>query len=780
MIQKSFLNRDLKKNCLLLLSKLFAPFIILISVGMFFYPVFLRGLVPIPSDIIVGLYYPWFDDTRGYTVGVPVKNNIPSDIVSLIYPQKLFAANLIRESILPFWNNLIFAGTPLIANFQSSVFYPLNILWFFMSTLDAWVIQVVLQPIFGMFFAYLLYRNWGLTKLSSLFGSVAFSFSGFLIVWLEYNVLYHVMYWLPFTFFLIDRYLKTKFPLYLVGLSLTVCLTIFAGYPQFVLYIGLAVFIYIFFVGVKNMFLFSFYAFVGLGLAGMQLFPGYELLNMSNRGGDNTVAAGNSSFIPLKHLVGFLIPDYFGNPSTLNWWGVGIYDNFATFVGVTTFVLSLIAIYYVRHRREVRYAIVLLIVSLLLSVRSPLSNMISDVNFLGLRAAVASRSLFLSAFAFSILGAFGIEQLRENIGYKQLVRILYLPAILLISISAATYIAKIWLTNSLVEFTNYKDAFDIVNLSVRNLHIGFRNSAIPFATFGIVAIFILLSRVKKIRLLSLSVLLLILYLELFRFGHKYITFSKREYLYPKSKITDYLVSKKNDGEIFRVLGGDVIPMNMLAPYGIETANGYEALYPINYARFLGAVTSGDTGNIAGRYGDIRRFDSDYLDKANVKYILGLKRDKIAVPSKTGSPSYRFDLDKLKPVFEDGSVVIFENIKAFPRAYVSLDGHMVDASVNYVKYSPNSSVIKINSPVNGLLVISDLFYPGWVAEVNGLKTDIIPVDDVFRGIKIDKGEHMVEMEYKPKSFFTGLKISVISLIILTLSQMWFFIKRKQRV
>ncbi|MDO8452524.1 MAG: hypothetical protein Q7S79_02110, partial [bacterium] len=163
----------MKKSYWKSLSRFWVLPAMLLLVGAFFYPVFLKGLVPIPADIIVGLYYPWFDDTHGFTVGVPVKNNIPSDVVSLILPQKLFAAEQIHKGALPFWNNLILAGTPLLANFQSSVLYPLNILWFFFSTIDAWIIQVILQPLLSLTFTYLLLRNWNLSKIASLFGAIA-------------------------------------------------------------------------------------------------------------------------------------------------------------------------------------------------------------------------------------------------------------------------------------------------------------------------------------------------------------------------------------------------------------------------------------------------------------------------------------------------------------------------------------------------------------------------------------------------------------------------------
>ncbi|MDO8452896.1 MAG: YfhO family protein, partial [bacterium] len=613
--------------------------------------------------------------------------------------------------------------------------------------------------------------------IASLFGAIAFAFSGFMLTWLEYNVLNHVMYWLPAMLLVIDKYLKTKNGLYLGALSVSICFAVLAGYPQLVLLEGIAVFIFLLLRDFRKIPLFSLFAFLGLGLAAPQLLTGYELLNLSNRSLDNVVAALNSGFLPYKNFINFLIPDYFGNPTTLNWWGSGSYDNFATFIGITTFTLSLFALRFMWGKKEVKYAAILLVVSILLSIKSPLSLLISETNILGLKSAVAARALFLSTFAFSILAAFGMEKLKEGVSIKQSVRVLYIPFAILISIILATYSSKIWLTNSLIQFADYKEAFDIVNEWVRNLHIAFRNSAIPLATLLCASLLIFLSSIRQIRLLSLSALILLSTLELFRFGYKYVTFTKREYIYPPSKITDFLISKKTEEQPFRVLGGDVIPMNLLAPYGLETASGYESFYPLSYSVHLAKVNDGDLKQATGRYGDIKRYDLDFIDRMNVKYILGLKRDKIAKPSKTGKTSYIFEVEKLKPVFEDGSVIVYENTKAYPRAYLEGQGGSVKGEVFYENYTPNKSTLKVNSPEDADLIVSDQYYPGWTAKVDGVQTDMSPVEDVFRGIKIKAGEHTVEMEYKPKSFYDGLKVSAASLLILGLSMLYFLLKKR---
>jgi hypothetical protein len=69
-------------------------------------------------------------------------------------------------------------------------------------------------------------------------------------------------------------------------------------------------------------------------------------------------------------------------------------------------------------------------------------------------------------------------------------------------------------------------------------------------------------------------------------------------------------------------------------------------------------------------------------------------------------------------------------------------------------------VKTNSP--GLFVLSEQYYPGWRAYVDGKETRIYPVDGILRGIFLDKGKHTLRFEYRPLSFLIGLIVSIVSL------------------
>src|SRR5258708_27527337 len=97
----------------------------------FFRSFVLVGNLPIPSDTIIGLYHPFRDlCALEYPRGIPFKNSLITDPVRQQYPWRSLGIALEKQWKLPLWNPHAFAGTPLLANFQTAAFYPLNVLFF--------------------------------------------------------------------------------------------------------------------------------------------------------------------------------------------------------------------------------------------------------------------------------------------------------------------------------------------------------------------------------------------------------------------------------------------------------------------------------------------------------------------------------------------------------------------------------------------------------------------------------------------------------------------------
>ena len=66
------------------------------------------------------------------------------------------------------------------------------------------------------------------------------------------------------------------------------------------------------------------------------------------------------------------------------------------------------------------------------------------------------------------------------------------------------------------------------------------------------------------------------------------------------------------------------------------------------------------------------------------------------------------------------------------------------------YEPNRLTYDVNSGKGGVLVFSEIYYPGWTATVDGKPVELGRVDYVLRALQIQPGKHQVELSFFPKS------------------------------
>jgi hypothetical protein len=77
------------------------------------------------------------------------------------------------------------------------------------------------------------------------------------------------------------------------------------------------------------------------------------------------------------------------------------------------------------------------------------------------------------------------------------------------------------------------------------------------------------------------------------------------------------------------------------------------------------------------------------------------------------------------------------------------------------------VIDAEAPEDGFLLLTDTFYPGWRAQVDGIPTPIYRANISVRGIQLPKGRHEVRFTYDAPGFARGLKITLLAVSILLL-------------
>ena len=89
----------------------------------------------------------------------------------------------------------------------------------------------------------------------------------------------------------------------------------------------------------------------------------------------------------------------------------------------------------------------------------------------------------------------------------------------------------------------------------------------------------------------------------------------------------------------------------------------------------------------------------------------------------------------------------------------------------MRYEPERIVVNVSAPTQGWLLLSDAWYPGWQARVDGKSTPVQRADVLFRAVAVPEGEHQVEWVFRPASFRLGVAVSLGTLGLLLAGVVW---------
>ena len=91
-----------------------------------------------------------------------------------------------------------------------------------------------------------------------------------------------------------------------------------------------------------------------------------------------------------------------------------------------------------------------------------------------------------------------------------------------------------------------------------------------------------------------------------------------------------------------------------------------------------------------------------------------------------------------------------------------------ATVKFDKYEPNNLQYTVNSKNGGIVVFSEIYYPGWKATVDGQSVELGRVNYILRAVNVKPGKHIVVLDFHPTSISTTETIAYISIVILLLA------------
>lgn len=743
-------------------------FIFGLAVIAFFSPFFFSGKIPIPADTIVGMYHPWRDVVwDGLVSGVPYKNPLITDPVRQQYVWRWLSIEQLRQGALPLWNPYSFSGTPLLANFQSAALYPLNILFLAAPFPVAWGILVVLQPVMAGIFLYWYLRYFSLDRFAAALGALVFAFCGFSIAWLEWNTVIHTILWLPLILLAKEHLIRRFRWSWAVVLVIAESSAIFAGHLQVVFYSILFSTIYLF-VRIlqvsrphimRTLFPFLCTGLIVLAVTAIQWLPTIQFINLSARDIDQGSWMKEGWFIPWHHLVQFIAPDFFGNPTTNNYWGEWNYGEFIGYIGMLPLLFALYAVLFRRDKKTYAFGIAVA-VCLLFALPTPVAKLLYLWNVPFLATSQPTRLLSLICFSLSILSALGLDYWIKR---KTIRKTLISLSILSIGIMICWF------------FAFAPDLFP-VQILPKNLFVLKKNLILPTLLFGS-GLLLLVVQLFERRFTSFGIrrsgivalcILLISAADLLRFGWKFTPFSPSEWLYPQTNIVQFL--GKDQGHA-RVMATDrrIFPPNMAGVYGISDVSGYDPLYLLSYNTLVSAWTRNTPDITPGAFNRILTPDnpeSIFADLLGVKYVISYGEHP--------SP-------KLKPLFSEGQSYLYENPDAFPKVFFVQDVVQVEnkeqemermyalgnslrttavttesvslsalplvdrESARVVEYAPNRITVVATTVVDRLMVLADPWYPTWKVYVDGNEAHMHEVDFMLRGVVVPEGNHTVEFK-----------------------------------
>lgn len=764
----------------------------------FFYQLF-QGKVPFPGDLLVNQEPYRSESIDGFVAGsIPNKAQGP-DVIHELLPWKKFTIDSWKNLQIPFWDPYNFSGNPLMANYQSGVFYPGNIIFFILDFSDAWSIYIFLTPFLSILFTYLFLKRLKLSDAASLFGGLAFSFSLYMTVWMEYGNIGHTFLWLPLILYFTDRFVERNNRVAFLGIVLSSFAAALAGYIQGLFYIYAITFIYFLLKSnslkkpnSRKIFIFISSLALPIFLTAFQMLPTLELFGESTRG-NYSLDQIQKMLNPLYYLITIVAPDFFGNPASRNFWFDGTYIERVSYFGLIPFAFAILAIVSVFKRVEVKVFSILFIFSLLISTDLFITRFFYLIPIPVLSTTVATRILSVFAFSGAILAAFGFEQVLQSKDKKKMFMIFGL----LLAVIIVAFVFTLAYPKTLSDLT-----------VISQLATSKRNLIIPLATLiifgGLTFVFYNLNLFKKYKkMIYVFVIFAITFAELFYYFQKITPFAPKNYMYPETPIMSFL---QKDAGINRFWGYGTayIESNFQTFDKTYSPEGNDPLHIKTYTELLSVSKDGKVpallprpdANIASGYGQEDLSNNSYRQKilniVGIKYVLN--RSEI-LTGDYSPDTVTFPEEKYKLAWQKGLWQAYENKNITQRIFITNKYKVVNEdkalqtllnkdfneketlvlyedpkikqsdlkqSLKVDSYTPNKITISAKTSSDALLYVSDNYYPGWIASIDGQDNKIYLANYTFRAVVVPAGDHKVVFEFKPQSFYYGIYIALAGL------------------
>lgn len=721
------------------------------------------------------------------------------------YPWAKFYQQEIHQGRLPWWTSAIQCGFPLLAEGQIGAFYPLNFLFFYFLPL-AWAYNYIIlfQYLLGgiLFYAFLLRLK--ISRWGSFFASLIYLFGSAQGGYFYYNYISQkTVIWLPLTLILIDRLIERRKFADSFWLASVFAVQVFAGYLQVALYSVLFSSVY-FFLRLKfsperkkPLLLFIFSGILALFFSLPQLLPTYELARLSSRAGAVSGLAYVGSMLP----VGFMTVFY---PS----WDAFLGSEW--YLGLPGLFMAFILLFTKKVRDEKIFLLFTgLFLLLALGGYSPLYRALVAVSgFQGFRTPI--KFLFFVSFSCAVLAGFGFDRFFKSAGpetdkwkSRALHAFLWIGSLalslpVLIPVLSRAFRSKLlpFFQGIVVDHFYGKAGHPLSQEAYRDKAASFYSqvsahfSLAEHATrlsFMLLAIFLLgLFFSRKANLSSFAAKLsmtLFLFADLVLYGFTSIRpnlISYTEFNARRGKIVDYLTVVPGDFKVTTFSPPaemEKLPFypnaNML--YGFQDPGAYSPLVLKAYREKMGSLV----------------YVNDSLSASEPepwKYLkeLGLLNVQFLITRQT------LDSAQVDLLLSESGNHLYRNRAASGRAFL-VSGESAPASltelsqmawspVREIEIKEGETALSFTAAQDSWLIITESYYPGWQARLDGHWVKIHPGAGLFQSIQVPAGAHEVRLRYDPVFYrrCAQAALGVFSFLLIILVLKPFFKTRREAV
>ena len=684
---------------------------------------------------------------------------------------------------LPVWSPNIFNGFSLLAQPQTSAFYP-----------PAWL-TVVLPVNVGLSW-YMLFHIWlaglgmfafvrymGGDWLPALLSGIAFAFSGLLAgrLWAGHTTVYAMYAWIPWLVLALIWSVRKGKWWHAVLAGMPLGLAILSGHIPSFLYAGLilgAFAVYLFVTERERRWLVLrqalLMAIVGVALAAVQLVPFVQFSLSTQRVATADYEFATDYSLPPAHLSTLITPEFFGEPTRIGYWSVPTFEELTYYAGLLVLLGLVLAL---RKPTRLTWFYVFLIVFglwLALGRYGGLYKVLYDLlpPFRLVRAP--GRAGILYIFAVTALLGHGLSNWRivPLAERKQILQPLLRWTVALIVVAGVAAIAANGATFMAVHPTDTSGRlWHQMNGYVFGL---------IFLLAGAGLLWLYLTRHGRSALnrrVVAVLLVLLVVIDMWQFAYKFV---RIEPLGPEQFWTDVKDILGDTDSRVLPWGVDLFSQNGAIQVDLYSVFGYDSLAP-----------SANTA-LASSVPDPR---STAYDVLAADYVIA----PVPLDQFTGGE------EDLSLVDQRGDAWVYRRPRALPLARLVYDAEIVSDDwmaverVHEPDFTPAATVIlgvepscnvgpapaengraeimvadpgfwrlQTDSSAQAILVLAESAYPGWQVTVDGQDAEALTAYTTVKAVCIPAGTHIVEWEFVPTAFMVGGLITLCALALVAVA------------